>query len=118
MLFAGHTRKSVADVSSMACFFNFELAEQDLRAPVTGVCAACTLPKANKQLFSSPTGANHQRECGHPVPAIILALYSVCLYARHGVYTPDNIGEIMDVHVMYVQNTAYTAVMSLCTEMC
>lgn len=38
----------------------------------------CT--KANKQLLSSPMSANHRGECGHPVPAIILAPYSVCVW--------------------------------------
>ncbi len=31
-------------------------------------------------LLSSPTSANHQGECGHPVPAIALAPYSVCVW--------------------------------------
>lgn len=40
VLSAGHTRKSRVTVSSLALRCRFEPAEQDLRAPVTGVCAA------------------------------------------------------------------------------
>lgn len=39
VLSAGHMRKSRVTVSSLAHFFSFEPVEQDLRAPVTGVCA-------------------------------------------------------------------------------
>ncbi len=46
VLSAGHTRKSRVTVSSLARFFLFEPVEQDLRAPVTGVCASSPPPPA------------------------------------------------------------------------
>ncbi len=46
VLSAGHTRKSRVTVSSLAHFFLSEPEEQDLRAPVTGVCASSPPPSA------------------------------------------------------------------------
>lgn len=46
VLSAGHTRKSRVTVSSLAHFFLSEPEEQDLRAPVTGVCASSPPPPA------------------------------------------------------------------------
>ncbi len=70
VLSAGHTRKSRVTVSSLARFFLFEPVEQDLRAPVTGVCASSPPPPA--QIIRG--------NVAHPVPAIALAPYSVCVW--------------------------------------
>lgn len=70
-------------------------------------------PKQTNSSFPPPWAQIIRENVAHPVPAIILAPYSVCLCARHVVYTPDNIWKIMDITGLYGQNTAYiTAVMS------
>lgn len=38
-------------------------------------------------LLSSSTSANHQGECGHPVPAIALAPYGVCVFEMFCIHT-------------------------------
>lgn len=56
-----------------------------------GYVQRARFPKQTNSSFPPPWAQIIRENVAHPVPAIILAPYSVCLCARHVVYTPYNI---------------------------